>query len=143
VGAGLRLPDPLRLSVFVYAIFQGARLVSEGARTALALGCGGTVVHVRLAPLLHVELSESVHLQRGTVAAGMAARIAFGLALVGAASTLGGTWPAARQETVALVGWLYVEGSLLSLLPFSGAASTARSSGAGRGRSGLRGFRMS
>ena len=51
----------------------------------------------------------------------MAARIAFGLALVGAASTLGATWPAARQETVALVGWLYVEGSLLSLLPFSGA----------------------
>src|SRR5579859_1627962 len=121
VGAALRLPDPLGFSVLVYGLFQGGRLVSEGARTAMALACGGTVVHVRLSPLLHVDFLEDVRPQRGTAAAGIAARIALGLALEGAASTLGATWPAARQETVTLVGWLYVEGSLLSLLPLSGA----------------------
>jgi membrane protease YdiL (CAAX protease family) len=121
VGAALLLPDPGGFSVLVYGLFQGGRLVSEGARTAMALACGGTVVHVRLSPLLHVDFSEDVRPQRGTAAAGIAARIALGLALVGAASTLGATWPAARQETVTFVGWLYVEGSLLSLLPLSGA----------------------
>jgi membrane protease YdiL (CAAX protease family) len=121
VGAALRLPDPLGFSVLVYGLFQGGRVVSEGARAAVALTCGGAVVHVRLSPLLHVDFSDEVHPQRGSAAAGIAARIVLGLALVGAASTLGTTWPAARQETVTLVGWLYVEGSMLSLLPFSGA----------------------
>jgi membrane protease YdiL (CAAX protease family) len=121
VGVALRLPDPVGFSVLVYGLFHGGRLVSEGARTAMALGCGGTVVHVRLSPLLHVDFSEDVRPQRGPAAAGIAARIALGLALVGAASTLGATWPAARQGTVTLVGWLYVEGSLFSLLPLSGA----------------------
>ena len=53
-------------------------------------------------------------------AAGIATRVALGLALVGAASSLGGTWSVAGLEVLALVGWLYVGGGVVSLLPFTG-----------------------
>jgi hypothetical protein len=113
----LQIPDALGFAVLVYALFAVGRVISEGARTALALWTGGEVVEARLAPLLQVRLSEGAGARWTVSTAGIVARVAFGLGVVVIASAMGSTWAPARQETVTLVGWLYVEGGLLSLLP--------------------------
>ena len=120
MGAAIGLPDAFGFSVLVYTLFQGARALSEGARAAAAVRLGGRVVRICLAPLVQVELSETAHARRGAAAAGIAVRIALGLGLVRAAASAGSSWPVGTPETVTLLGWLYVEGSLLGLLPFSG-----------------------
>jgi membrane protease YdiL (CAAX protease family) len=119
--AALRLPDPLIFAAFVYAVFQAGRLVSEGVRAAVAILCGGRVVQVRLMPLVQAQVSDDVHARRAVAAADIATRICVGLGLVGSAASLTGLWPVAREEVLALLGWLYVGGAVLSLLPLPGA----------------------
>jgi membrane protease YdiL (CAAX protease family) len=119
-GLALRLPDPLIFAAFVYAVFQTGRLVSEGVRATVAILGGGRVVQVRLMPLVQAQVSDDVHARSAVAAAGIATRICVGIGFVGAAALLTGSWPVVREEVLALLGWLYMGGGVLSLLPLPG-----------------------